>query len=189
MDKEFLIGTTENDELIFCNVRLKDNNEFSASFSTVTPSILEEELITSNIEMFVDNIDSDYFLELLKKYDCKPSDLVETLYEDSYNVIEDFFDNSLYPEVFNFGETEVFFESCGCGQHDTRGVVKDIFIDKEFFDYIHHLWDTNHLKVVSEIDMEKLKSYLETSLIEDEYEFIENWLLSIFPELKHINNI
>ena len=186
MNNEFLIGATDNNELIFCDVRLNDENVFSASFSTVSPLITSDKLIRASIENFVENLDSDTFLSFLFEFDldndCSPSVLVNALYNSSYNPIEDFFDTSFYPEIFNFGETEVFFESCG--QQDTCSVVKDIFINKDFYDFISHLWDTSYLKPLNDSDILKLNSYLESSLINDEYGFIENWLLTILPELK-----
>ena len=183
MKLKLLLGETKSNELIFGNISIKDfnfKNEFSASFDTVYPTILTKEDALERIESSIECYDADSVLDLLQRFDCRPSELADQLYEESYCVIQEFYDNSLYSETFDIDSKEIFFESVGCGQNGTRNELMTTFVNKELYDYIHELWDNYHLKVIPEECIEKLTSLIESHSIDDEEAYIEKWLIDKF---------
>jgi hypothetical protein len=115
------LGFTRNHEVVFGEVSYREGR-FSASFDTSYPMAIGQAETMERIEDYIDCHDAEYILNWLKQYDCKPSELAKELYDDAYNPIEEFFDNSLYTEMFNVDgvEDDIYFLASSCGQHDTR---------------------------------------------------------------------
>lgn len=177
MEKEILLGFTEENEVIFGNVAYR-NGRFSVSFHTSYPMEITTEKVIEQIEIFLEQMDKNWVMDRLESYDCKPSELAEELRKDSYDVVADYFDNSLYPEAFRIEgvEDDIYFLASSSGQLDSRGNMST-YVNKDLYDAIHELWDEYHLK---EVPFEKVEGLFEAidhqnNTIED-YKVIENWL-------------
>ena len=59
--------------------------------------------------------------------------------------IDDAIDCSLYPETYTIDGIDWYFESMGCGQHDTRGEMAE-YVNEDAYNVLHELWDKYHLK-------------------------------------------
>lgn len=181
MRQKLLLGFTKNKEVIFGEVEYR-NGQFTASFDTSYPMEITKELTMERIEDLIEQTDKDWVLDKLENYDCKPSELAERLYLDTYNDIEEYWDNSLYPESFRIdGVTDdIYFLASGCGQQDTRDEMS-IYINKELYDAIHKLWDEHHLK---DIPFEEVKEVFDAidhqNNTIDDYKVVENWLINNF---------
>lgn len=147
MKEKFLLGATIDNELVFGEFRITKRNgypEFTSTFDVVHPFNGENYDLKSYYENWIEDIDKPHKLDLLEEYDCKPSELVEKLVERNDD-IRDVLDCSLYPEEIIVDGESWYFESCSCGQHDTRDDMEEI-INPEAYNLIHELWDKYHLK-------------------------------------------
>lgn len=177
MEQTLLLGFTKQHEVVFANI---DNSRgyFSVSFNTSYPMAISEEVIEERIESYIDCMDDTSILNLLERFDCSPSQLPKRLREDSYDLINDFFDNSLYTESFEIEgvDDEIYFLASACGQHDTRGQM--IWnLNTDLYNYIHELWDEYHLK---EIPVDKYETLIDAvehqNNTTDDYRVIEQYL-------------
>lgn len=179
--KKVLLGATKDGTLVFADIRVggEHRNYFSISFSEVRPFLATDEFLRERAENYIDDVDKEFLDDLCERFDCKPSDLVDELVgEANYLGIEALVDISLYPESYSIDgyEDDVYFESEGCGQHDTRDIL--IPINKEFSEWLHSLWDTYHLKEMTAEEYgnieTKVREYIGSL---DEYEWIKEWLM------------
>lgn len=186
-----LLGVTKEETLVFADIYLGDSENmsdyFSVSFSEVRPIEVTDEYLKERAEGMLWGIDSDFKLDLLERYDCKPSELVDEYVhqETMYNGVEGILDISLYPESFSIDwlEDDVYFESDGCGQHDTRDIL--IPIDPEFSSWLHEAWDNYHLQQISSVRKDLFKATIDDYIeqLGDEEKWIQNWLETVvFPE-------
>ena len=145
---EILLGFTEEHGVISGEITYYPEGVFTASFNESYPVVMNEEKALEYIESYIENMDAETRLYKLEYYDCAPSDLVNRIYCDSDENIENLIDNSLHPETYEMNENDtVYLMASGCGQHDTRDdMVK--YIDKQLYDEIHVLWDAYHMKTV-----------------------------------------
>lgn len=152
-EKMFLLGATENKELVFCEFGVIQRNghfEFSASFYTVMPF--------SNFDMeeyfedYIESVEKTYLYDWCVKFDCRPSELAECL-ADECNDPRDALDCSLYTECYKVDGNYWYFESVFGGQHDTRDEIEEV-INFKVYNLINELWDNYHLK---EVDNEIVK--------------------------------
>ena len=122
MRKKVLLGATKNNEVVFSEVEIRENIngklEFSASFETVYPFKYDEDYLWGRLENQLHFYDKSDLYDLCETYDCRPSELAEKIWADSY--IEDIIDISLYPDSIEVDGSEWYFESSACGQCDTR---------------------------------------------------------------------
>lgn len=176
MRKKFLLGATKNNEVVFGEVEIRDRNgklEFSASFDTVYPFEYDE---TYLMERVVDNLDcydkSDLY-DLCERYDCKPSELAEKFWADSY--IEDIIDISLYPDSIEVDGNEWYFESSCCGQCDTREEM-EFYVNENLYNRIIELWDEYHLKEIDNSIVEEVNSILNELEQVNEEKWIANYI-------------
>ena len=172
-----VLGATKNNTLVFADIECKDY--FSVSFSEVEPIAVDDEYLRERIRDLVEyGLSDEVVLEMLKNYDCKPSELVARLV-DEYD-IEGIIDISLYPESFEgiVKGKAIYFESIACGQHDTREYL--IPIDQKFTDWLFDIWDKYHLK--KNYPKEQIVCAVEDYLyrLGDERQWIENWLRSLY---------
>ena len=188
MLKKFLLGITNEGNLVFTNVEYNDDiyEYFSVTFNEVEPFEYNKDIIEDMIE---DRINYDYSKEelydLYEKYDCdcSPSKLLDNIleYNSEEELIDMFYDTSLYSETYRIGDSEIYFESIGGGQHDTRDDLDILPHGQEFTDFIFEIWDNYHLKaldnkkkieIFNKID-EKLKDF-------DEELYIQDYLEEVF---------
>ena len=172
-----MLGATKNNTLVFADIGFK--NHFSVSFSEVEPIAVDEDYQRNRISDLVEyELSDEVVLEMIRKYDCRPSELVDELLARC-DIIEEIIDISLYPESFDGivkGKT-IYFESIACGQHDTREYL--IPIDKKFTDWLFDMWNKYHLK--EDYPKEQIVCAVEEYLhrLGDERQWIENWLRSV----------
>jgi len=176
-----LLGATKNNTLVFADIEWKDY--FSVSFSEVEPIAVDDDYLRERIRDLVEyGLSDEVVLEMLKNYDCKPSELVDELFARCD--IEGIIDISLYPESFDGivkGET-IYFEGIACGQLDTREYL--IPIDKKFTDWLFDMWNKYRLK--EDYPKEQIVCAVEDylHLLGDERQWIENWLRSLYLSKK-----
>jgi len=181
-----VLGATKNNTLVFADIECQDY--FSVSFSEVEPIAVDDEYLRERIRDLVEyGLRDKVVLEMLKKYDCRPSELVDELVA-RYD-IEEIIDISPYPESFDGivkGKT-IYFESIACGQLDTREYL--IPIDKKFTDWLFDIWNKYHLK--EDYPKEQIVCAVEDYLyrLGDERQWIENWLRSLYLITKPIFNL
>lgn len=183
--RKVLLGATKEGTLVFADIHVGGEgyrNYFSASFSEVRPFLATNEFLEERAESYIDCGDKEFLYDLCERFDCKPSDLVDELVKQIYwGGIESLVDISLYPESFSIGgyEDDIYFESDGCGQCDTRDRL--IPIDPEFSEWLHSLWDTYHLQKLTEEEYGNVKEVIYRYLgkLEEigESDWIEKWLM------------
>lgn len=179
--RKVLLGGTEEGTLVFADIHVggEHRDYFSVSFSEVRPFLATNEFLEERAEGYIDGCGKEFLYDMCERFDCKPSDLVDELVgETYYNGIEALVDISLYPVCYSIDgyNGDVYFESVGCGQFDTREFL--VPIDREFSEWLHSLWDTYHLCEFTEEeygDIEaKVEEYLDTL---EEHEWIKEWLM------------
>jgi hypothetical protein len=188
IEKEFLLGFTSDKEVVFGEVRYDtENKQFSATFTTCYPEAIGQEEAIAAIEGVTESMSTRDILGKLEYYDCKPSELPTKIYEDTYNVVEEFFDNSLYTESFEIEGVDdtIYFLGSAFGQHDTRGKMAT-YINQELYDNLHELWDEYHLKAVPQEVEDRVNKLLEAiehqnNTIDNE-KVVENWLIRNFEK-------
>ena len=176
MRRKFLLGATKNNEVVFGEVEIRDRNgklEFSASFNTVYPFEYDETYLMGRLLNQLDSYDDSYLYNLCKIYDCKPNDLAENVWADSY--IEDIIDISLYPDSIEVDGNEWYFESSSCGQHDTREEM-EFYVNETLYNRIMELWDEYHLKEINNSIVEEVNSILNELEQVDEEDWIKNYI-------------
>ena len=185
---EILLGYNEEKQtLFFGKYEVKENNEFSASFShvgliEVTDKMLVDRAINilSNTDFeLVKNIASSYTDIEVQEDDFDLPDKIEIIAKswvnDYYTQVEDFIDVSLYPEFFYLDGKDFYFESWGCGQLDLKE-YNITFIYPDFAELLINLWEKYHLKEIPQRELDKLnKLYKEYYSLDSfiEYDFIE----------------
>lgn len=176
-----LLGFTKDKEVVFGDVSYR-NGQFSASFDTSYPMEITKEETMLRINELIEQMDKEWMLEKLENYDCKPSELAEKIYQDSYNEVEEFFDNSLYTESFRIDrvEDDIYFLASACGQNDTRNEMS-MYINRELYNAIHEAWDMYHLRNVPYEQVEEIFEAIEhQNNTINEYRVVENWLIKNF---------
>lgn len=175
------MGATKDKTLVFANIRVSGGNRgyFSVSFDEVSPFIASSDYLRERFSGEMDCYDKVDKYDLCERFNCRPSELEDVMFGDIYHsgTIEDIVDISLYPECYYIEgiNDPIYFESVGCGQHDTRDRL--IPIDPEFSEWLHNMWDKYHLQTLSddykEMTTEKVMNYLDSL---NEEEWIQNWL-------------
>lgn len=179
--KKVLLGATKEGTLVFADIHVggEHRNYFSVSFSEVRPFLATNEFLRERAEDYLEGCDKESLYDMCEIFNCKPSDLVDELVgETNYMGIWSLVDISLYPESYLIDgyEDEVYFESYGCGQHDTREYL--IPIDPEFSEWLHSLWDSYHLQQLTEKEYGNISRVIEEYLgTIEENEWIKEWLM------------
>lgn len=185
MYKRVLLGFTNDNEIAFADVSIK-RDYFSVCFDTSYPKAINESDIKQRIEGYIECMDKEWILDKLESYDCKPSQLAEFIYRDSYDVIEDFFDNSYYTESFQIDgiENDIYFLASAGGQHDTREVGMKWCVNTELYNAIHEMWDKYHLKNLNDVPTNEIDELFEAIEHQnntiDEYAIVKQWLENNF---------
>ena len=148
MYDKILLGATKNNELVFAEFGISNRNEhpkFTASFDAVRPFDGGSIDLVKRWENYLAECEAYELRELLDKYDCRLSELAEMMADDMG--IDGAIDCSLYPETYTIDGIDWYFESVGCGQHDTRGEMAE-YVNEDAYNALHELWDKYHLKKV-----------------------------------------
>lgn len=172
MREKFLLGATVDHELVFGEFEITKRNgypEFTASFDTVRPFNGENYDLEGYYENWIYGMDKAYLYDLCERFDCKPSELAGELANECCDV-RDALDCSLYPEWYDVDGESWYFESCSCGQHDTRDDMEEI-INVKAYDLLHELWDKYHIKEVDNNVIEQVKQivYMLSEIDEEEW--------------------
>lgn len=191
MKREFLLGITGENSLVFAEVEYSDNASnphFSVCFREVEPFKLDMDKIKNNIE---DMLEYEYTKEdlyvLCERYDCSPSQLLNE-YMENHNdedLIDMVYDTSLYTEQYQVQGDLIYFQSLSSGQHDTRDYLKVYPHGEGFADFIFAIWDKYHLKELSEKQQKEIFNTIDSILIIDnlnEESYIQNWLENLSDE-------
>ena len=177
MRKKYLLGATIDNELVFGEFEVKTWNgypEFTASFNTVKPFNGENFDLEEYFEGWIDGFGKDELYDMCERFDCRPSELHIELANECCDV-RDALDCSLYPECYDIDDESWYFESCGCGQHDTRNDMDEI-IDEEAYNLLHELWDNYHLKKIDHSATEKIEKLVDMLSEIDEEEWIVDYI-------------
>lgn len=146
---KILLGATKDNELVFAEFGITDRNgypEFTASFDTVRPFDGDSVDLVDYWDNYIEECGAEYLRDLLGDYDCELSELAEMMADDMG--IKGTIDCSLYPEIYTVDGIDWYFESMGCGQHDTRGEMAE-YVNEDAYNMLHELWDKCHLKKVN----------------------------------------
>lgn len=178
---QYLMGSTKNKELVFAEFEVTKRNgypEFTASFSSVRPFNENDVDIEDYMQDYVGSMGKAEAYEQCEFYDCSPSELAERMAQEA-DSIADVIDCSLYSEFYTIDGKDYYFESCSCGQYDSRDDM-ELYTNKRVYDKIHRLWDKYHLKQVdSAIELEVFELQQELAKIDEEdwiTRFIRNFL-------------
>lgn len=175
MDNKFLLGFTNEGNLVFAEVNY--GRYFSVCFNEVEPFEPTDELNQAQVESFLECSGKDWKYDQCETHNCTPNELCEII-ADEWD-IEELYDISLYSETFDINGKEVYFMSCGCGQHDTRDYMQSYAIDEQLAKELFRLWDEYHLSNdITDEDMVIVKQFLNLSVDEDT--IIEDFLKENF---------
>lgn len=144
------LGFTEDNEIVFSDIRYRDGR-FSVTFDLSYPQSLDRD---DQIEYY-NEFDEETLFYVMKEHDLRPSEVADFLAD--HEDISDTFDTSLFPEVFEYEDQDIYFIAGSSGQVDTRNEM--IFkVDEELYNYLIKLWDEYHLK---DIETNKLNHLIE----------------------------
>lgn len=176
MRRKCLLGANKYNEIVFGNFEVTHRDgypEFTASFDTVRP------FCEANIDLedyyigYLENLSDAEKYRMCENFDCSPSQLADELARNCYDV-RDAIDCSLYPEWHLVDGESWYFESCSCGQHDTRNEM-EIYTNKEAYDLLHELWDKYHLKELDNEGLKQVENLVE--MFDDESVLEEAWII------------
>lgn len=162
MKENYLLGATKDHELVFGKfvvTKRNGHNEFSASFYTVRPFNGENFDFEDYYEGYIEGLDKAYLYDMCEQFDCAPSALVENL-ADECDDPRDALDCSLYPKEINVDSESWYFESCSCGQHDTRNEMEEI-INFKAYNLLHELWDKYHSEKIDDSVVDQVENLVE----------------------------
>lgn len=186
--RKVLLGATKDMSLIFAEVGYHTNSnsvkEFTASFSQVTPTEVDDDYLKERVTSLLDCLDKGDLYGMCSNYDCTPDQLPEVYFDQIVRFgggVEEILDISLYPESYTVqgAHDDIYFESVGAGQGDYFAEL--IPINKEFSDWLQAKWYRFHLKEVSDEWVEVLKHMLDDyesllTTLNGEEGWIQNWL-------------
>lgn len=186
---KFLLGATNNNELVFGEFELKhprfysengsyideESFEFTVSFDVVRPFKASDYDLVEYYEGWIDGVDKSYLYDLCERFDCSPSKLPENLASDCYDV-RDALDCSLYLEEITVDGEDWCFESSCFGQHDTREGGMAEYTNEEAYNLLHSLWDNYHLKKVDDEVVKQIEKIVDVLSEVDEEEWIINYI-------------
>ena len=172
--KNILVGATFDNELVFADISIRENKIFSASFSIVTPSKIDNEYLYERFSSIMEDLPKEELYNLCEQYNCSPSNLIDELFY--YSSVEDILDISLFPEQveINNGDTWVF-ESAACGQIDTRSLMSE-YVNKDAYMRLMTIWNTYHLQTIDDDTIKEVETIIEQLNEVDQMEWIEDYI-------------
>ena len=177
MKKDYLLGATNNNEIVTCSIDVRSNNNeekyLSVCFNVYSP-ICENQFV-DYVENRLEDMDKSDLYDLCADYDCKPSELAEYIvdFDDAAN----FIDMSWCADVWDVSVDDYtwYFENTCYGQHDTRNEIETV-VNQEAYDLVHELWDNYHLNVIGDDVIVKLDQF-DTMLCDvDASEWISDYI-------------
>ena len=181
---KYLLGSTNDNELVFGEFGVTERNgyhEFAASFDVVRPFCESDVDVEEIWNDRLDEYDCDIKYTLCEDYNCSPSELLQNLVGSESNVME-LLDCSLYPEWYTIDDDDWYFESVGCGQHDTTGDMAE-YVNEDAYNALIDLWNNYHLKQVGEDVIKKVDEIASTLDSVDE----EGWFADFIE--RHENEL
>lgn len=155
-------GIFNETEVSFIDIKTTDY--FSVCADTSYIQVLDREEAEERVADRI-QYDSEEKLRQLEYHDCKPSELLKVMVEDSSDqeIVEAYYDNSLYCNTWeNKDDQLVFFNSSSCGQSElNKEEITKWYISEELFDKINSMWKKYHLKDISTVPQEELSELLE----------------------------
>lgn len=162
---KMLLGATKNNELVFAEFGINGFNEFKASFDTVRPFDGDSVDLVEYWENYIEECGASELRNYLGEYNCRLSELAEMMADDMG--IMDTIDCSLYPETYTVDGIDWYFESMGCGQHDTRGEMAE-YVNRDAYNELYSLWSKHHLhKIECYKEVEHIAHVLSLTDMED----------------------
>lgn len=181
MRQEILLGVDKENCIVFAEVEIyQDRNgkkyEFTMSCDAVHPFNGTMFDLNDYMEGWVGSLDDRTKIELLERFDCKPSDLASELINDDGD-IRTWIDCSLYPDYITIDGDDWYFESYCCCQHDPRGSMKKI-INVKLFNKLFDFWDNYHLKEITDEQFEEVSKLIDAlyDTYDDEQEWIADYI-------------
>ena len=78
--ENILLGATKDNEIVFGNINIRENKTLSISFSLVAPTKIDNEYLFERFTNIVEELPKEDLYDLLVQYDCKPSNLIDTIF-------------------------------------------------------------------------------------------------------------
>lgn len=181
---KMLLGATKDNELVFANFGITNRNgypEFTASFDTVRPFDGDSVDLVDYWEDYITECDANMLRHMLNEYDCTLSELTEIMANE--NGIMGTIDCSLYPETYTVDGIDWYFESMGCGQHDTRGEMSE-YVNEDAYNVLHELWDAYHLKQVDSDVADTMEHIAHVLSLTNEEDWITDFIHCHIDELR-----
>ena len=172
--KNILVGSTVDNELVFANISIRENKIFSASFSIVTPSKIDNEYLYDVFSSLMEDLPKEELYNLCEQYNCSPSNLIDELFY--YSNVEDILDISLFPEQIEINNDTWMFESAGVGQIETRNVMSE-YIDKDCYMRLMTIWQDFHLKQIDNNTIQEVEMIIEKLNEVDQLQWIEDYII------------
>ena len=172
--ENILLGATELNELVFANIKVRENKTFSVSFSLVTPTIIDNEYLYERFTSLIEDLPKEHLYDLCEQYNVAPCQLIDEMFY--YATAEEILDLSLFPKQIEVKGDEWVFESAGVGQIETRNVMSE-YIDKDAYMRLMELWDNFHLKQVDDDTIQEVETIIEKLNEVDQMEWIEDYII------------
>ena len=168
-----LLGATALNELVFANISIRENKEFSASFSLVTPTIIDNEYLFEMFTNMIEDLPKEDLYDLCVQYNCPPSNLINEMFY--YTTAEQILDLSAFPEQIEVNGDEWAFQTISCGQCETRNVMSE-YVDKDAYMRLITLWKAYHLQSIDDYIVKEVETIIEKLNEVDSIEWIEDYI-------------
>ena len=170
--KNILLGTTVDNEIVFANITVREN-KFSASFSLVTPTKIDNSYLYDVFSSLMDSYSKEQLYDLCEQYNVTPNNLIDEMFY--YTTPEEILDLSLFPKEVELNGDEWVFESSTCGQVETRGLM-DKCVNEDAYYKLMTLWQDFHLKQIDDDTIKEVETIIEQLNEVDQMEWIEDYI-------------
>lgn len=160
MKKDYLLGATNNNEIVTCSIDVRSNNNdekyLSVCFNTYCPVC--ESQFEDYVQCYLEDMDKADLYDMCDDYDCRPRELAECIVESGN--AKDWLDLCWCADVWavSINGYAWYFEGASFGQHDTRNEI-EVVVNQEAYDLVHELWDNYHLNVIGDDVIAKLDQF------------------------------
>lgn len=174
-----LIGSTKENRLVFMDVRIYNDHTFTASFSIVTPFSADSIDWDNFFYDFVESHDKSTLYDMCAEYDCSPNDLVSVLANKEHYDIDEWFDCSLFSDIFYINGSYWYFESYACGQIDIEDSMSD-YVNESLCKELIGVWKNNHLREIDDVTIEYVEKLVDNIInAVDQEEYIIDLIKSL----------
>lgn len=171
--KNILLGSTFDHEIVFANISIRDDKTFSVSFSLVTPTKIDNEYLYERFTSLIEELSKSELYDLCEQYDVAPSKLIDEMFY--YANIEDILDISLFPEQVEINGDEWVHESVSVGQIETRSLM-DEYVNEDAYMRLMLFWDAYHLKTIDDDTIKEVEMIIKQLNEVDQMEWIEDYI-------------